>query len=108
MRHPLILETPERLPDGMGGHRTQWRVLGTLWAHMQAASAREARGEVGASALARWRLVVPGARAGDPRRPRPGQRLRMGSRLFTVEAVVEADGAGRRLTVWTREEEGRA
>lgn len=107
MKQALDLETPDRVADGMGGHRVEWRRLGTLWAVMKALPAGEGRGEVGIETRVRWRLEVPGARAGDPRRPRPGQRLCMGARVFAIEAVAEADPAGRQLIVIASEEEGR-
>lgn len=106
MRHPVELETPERLADGMGGHSVAWRRLGTLWAELSAQPARAERGDVGAQARVRWKIVVPGARAGDPRRPHPGQRLRMGARVFAIEAVAETGPAGRDLVVWASEREG--
>lgn len=107
MKQALDLETPDRVPDDMGGHRVVWRLLGRLWAVMEASPAREVRGEVATESPVRWRITVPGAPAGDPRRPRPGQRLRMGARIFAIEAVSEADLLGRQLRVWAREEEGR-
>ncbi len=107
MRHPLDLENPDRVADGMGGYRVAWRRLGTLWGALSAQPARSERGEVGAQARVRWKIVVPGARAGDPRRPHPGQRLVMGARVFAIEAVAEADAAGRDLVVWASEQEGR-
>lgn len=107
MKHPFDLENPDRAADGMGGHIVNWRRLGTLWAELSAQPARAERGEIGAKARVRWRMTVPGVRVGDPRRPHPGQRLRMGSRVFAIEAVAEADPAGRDLTVWASEQEGR-
>lgn len=107
MRHSFDLENPDRLPDGMGGYVVQWRRLGTLWAEVKAQSGRAERGEVATQARVRWRLVVPGVRVGDPRRPHPGQRLRMGARLFTIEAVAEVDPMGRDLMIWASEQEGR-
>lgn len=103
----MDLETPDRLADGMGGYRVAWRRLGTLWAGLAAQPARAEPGAAGAQARVRWRITVPGARAGDPRRPLPGQRLRMGDRIFAIEAVAEADPSGRGLVVWASEREGR-
>ncbi len=28
----LVLETPEREPDGAGGYSVTWRAMGTVWA----------------------------------------------------------------------------
>ncbi|SMO59132.1 phage head completion protein [Paracoccus laeviglucosivorans] len=61
--------------------------------------------EVGAESVVSWRITVRGARAGDLRRPRPEQRLRMVSgRLFRIEAVAESDCKGRYLICHAKEE----
>jgi len=71
---------------------------------MRAGSGAERQGEVGAESVVPWRITVRGARGRDPRRPRPEQRFRMGERVFRIEAVAEADGAGLWLVCLTREE----
>lgn len=101
----LSLETPERQGDGMGGHAVIWRQLGWLWAEMDAGSGRERFAEVGPESVVAWRITVRGAPVGDPRRPAAGQRLRLGSRLFRIEAVAERDAQGRWLTCVAREED---
>lgn len=104
--HRLILEAPERVSDGIGGQTTRWRALGAIWAGMRASAGREARGEVGAVSVVTWAITTRAAHMGDPRRPQPGQRLRMGARLFRIEAVAEADTGGRWLVCHAREEGG--
>ncbi|AUH63131.1 head-tail adaptor protein [Paracoccus zhejiangensis] len=101
---PMILETPERQGDGAGGYRTVWQVVGQLWAGLSAVSGAERSGQAGAQSVVTWRIVTRGAPEGDPRRPRPEQRLRMGLRLFRIDAVAERDGDGRYLTCFAREE----
>lgn len=101
---PLVLESPQRVADGMGGYRMEWRALGILYARMRAGSGTERQGEVGAESVVQWRITVRGARDCDPRRPRPGQRFRMGERVFRIEAVAEADPAGLWLDCLAREE----
>lgn len=101
---PLVLEAPERVPDALGGYRLAWRALGVLHAQMRARSGAERSGAVGPSSVVAWRITVRGARDGDPRRPRPGQRFRMGGRVFQVEAVAEADPGGLWLDCAAREE----
>lgn len=101
----LELEGSVRQQDGMGGYRVIWQPIGVLWAEMRAGAGRERGAEVGAESVVAWRITVRGARAGDPRRPAPGQRLRMGRRLFAIEAVAEQDKAGMWLTCFAREEE---
>lgn len=101
----LALETAERQPDGLGGHRTVWRPLGWLWARLESRSGREQGNGVGMVSVVQWRVTLRAAPVGDPRRPRSGQRLRHGTRLFLIEAVAEADAAGRFLDCFAREEE---
>lgn len=101
----LILEVPKREGDGLGGFRLGWQQQGVLWAEMVSGSGRERGAEVGAESVVTWRITVRGARAGDPRRPAPGQRLRMGGRVFRIEAVAERDPAGKWLTCHAREED---
>lgn len=101
---PLVLETPERADDGMGGFAIVWQPLGRLWAEMKSGAGSESRAEVGPMSVVGWRITVRGAKAGDPRRPRPEQRFRMGERLFQIQAVAEADAAGRWLTCFAQEE----
>lgn len=96
----LALEQPDRIADGMGGYVTTWRRLGALWAQMDAGSGRED----GAISAVRWRISVRGAPVGDARRPKAGQRFRMGDRLFAIEAVAERDPLGAFLTCHAREE----
>lgn len=101
---PLVLESPERVADGMGGYRMVWKPLGVLYAGMQAGAGSERQAEVGAESIVAWRITVRGARDGDPRRPRPEQRFRMGPRVFRIEAVAEAGAAGLWLDCIAREE----
>jgi head-tail adaptor len=100
----LALEAPVRVEDGIGGHSLVWETLGTLWGEMRAAAGRESRGEVGAVSTVAWAITVRGAPAGDRRRPAAGQRLRLGARLFRIEAVAERGPAGRHLTCFATEE----
>jgi len=100
----LVLEAPRRIEDGIGGHSLDWTPLGTLWGEMRASAGRESRGEVGAVSIVTWSIMVRGAPPGDPRRPSAGQRLRLGQRLFRIEAVAERDPAGRYLTCFATEE----
>lgn len=101
---PLILESPERMPDGMGGFRLEWRPVGRLWAEMRSGAGHERFAEVGATSVTTWRITVRGMETGDPRRPRPDQRLRMGERLFRITSVAERDEQGRYLVCGAKEE----
>jgi len=101
----LGLETPARTADGLGGFVTRWQHLGWLWARMDARSGREAGTGTGAVSVVQWRITLRAAPVGDPRRPRPGQRFRLGPRLFLIGAVAEGDALGRTLDCFAREED---
>ena len=105
---PLIIESPVREPDGMGGFRLAWQDIGQIWAEMRSGAGGERLAEVGAQSVVNWRITVRAALAGAPRRPRPEQRLRMGegpaARRFRIEAVSEVDRQGRWLTCIAKEE----
>ena len=105
---PLVLESPVRAPDGMGGFKLSWQPVGQLWAEMRSGAGGERFAEVGAQSVVTWRITVRAALPGDPRRPRPEQRLRMGegpdARRFRIEAVAESDPQGCWLVCIAKEE----
>ena len=105
---PLVLESAVRVADGMGGFQLTWQPVGQLWAEMRSGAGGERFAEVGAQSVVNWRITVRAALAGDPRRPRPDQRLRMGTgpaeRRFRIEAVAESDREGRYLVCIAKEE----
>ena len=98
----LVLEAPQRVPDGGGGWEVSWLPLGTLWAEMRAVSAAER--EHGARAWGRvsHRVTVRSAPAGSPRRPRADQRFLAGDRVLNVLGISEARSPGF-LTCWCEE-----
>jgi head-tail adaptor len=100
----LVLETPQMVSDGAGGFTRVWASLGTLWAEVRAGAGRETSGEEISLASVPYRITLRAAPIGAPSRPRPEQRLREGSRIFTILAVSEADFAGRYLTCIAKEE----
>ena len=72
---------------------------------MEARSGREQGTGAGMISVVQWRITLRAAPLGDARRPRPGQRLRQGTRLFQIEAVAESDPSGRYLDCFAREED---
>lgn len=100
----LELESPHRQADGLGGHVIIWQRLGILYGAMDSGSGRLRTAQVGPQSVVSWRISVRAAPAGNPRRPRAGQRFRLGQRLFAIEAVAEQDAAGRWLTCFANEE----
>lgn len=91
LNRPMLLEQAVVTPDGAGGHSTTWQTLGTLWAQLTAGSGAEQRGTIAPEGAMRFRIFLRAAPQTSPQRPRPDQRLREGSRIFTILAVSEAD-----------------
>jgi len=104
LNRPLVLEVPQRSPDGAGGFVETWEARGTLWAGLSARTGREAEGEATSVGRAAFRITVRAAPQGSPRRPQAGQRLRDGARIFSILVVTEQDPGARFLTCWTEEE----
>ena len=100
----VVLETPVAMPDGAGGQVITWTALGTLWAEIRAGSGRERLGELGPSGDVALRITLRAAPVGALARPRAGQRLREGGRVFRLLSVTEADPKGRYLTCTAQEE----
>ncbi|MCX7565156.1 phage head closure protein [Sulfitobacter sp. F26169L] len=105
LNRQLVLETPDMLSDGAGGYVKGWVPLGIMWAQVTPRSGREtAQGGAPVSRMA-YRITVRGAPNGSDKRPAAEQRFREGERIFTIEAVSEADPAGRYLTCFAQEEQ---
>jgi head-tail adaptor len=101
----LVLEEPQKVPDGAGGFTEVWVALGVLWADVRAGTGREreAAGLFTVSTVP-YRITVRAAPDGAPSRPKPDQRFRDGERLFRIMAVTERDAAGMYLECFSREE----
>ncbi|KIN60747.1 Head-tail adaptor [Sulfitobacter noctilucae] len=104
LNQALVLEAPERVSDGSGGFIEGWIVLGTLWAEIKAGSGRETANIGAPTSRVGYKITVRGAPFGTPERPKPQQRLRHGTRIFTIEAVAERHPEGRYLTCFAQEE----
>ena len=105
LNRQLVLETPDTLSDGAGGYVQGWVPAGILWAEVMSRSGREtARNGAPVSRMA-YRITVRGAPIGSDHRPAAPQRFRDGDRIFTIQAVTEADPAGRYLTCFAQEEQ---
>lgn len=102
----LVLEEPQRSPDGAGGYTETWIAVGTLWAAITPGSGRERDGDQLTLSRVPYRIVVRGAAAGAASRPRAEQRFREGDRLFRILAVTERDPRGHYLTCFAEEEVG--
>jgi head-tail adaptor len=101
----MTLEARQSQPDGAGGFIVTWVPVGTIWADVRPGSAREDFTGAAVRPRVACRILVRGAPAGSPSRPRADQRLREGARVFDILTVTEHDPAGRFLEI--RAEEGR-
>ena len=100
----LILESPERVPDGLGGFSESWVVLGEIWADVRLRTGRDKDHRAGRVSETDYRIIIRAAPQGAPSRPVPGQRLVEGFRRFVIEAVGDDDPQARYLTCFAREE----
>ncbi len=100
----LTLEGPSQVSDGAGGTVTTWTPLGQVWASVEPRIGREVRD--GAAPISRvpYRIVLRASPVGSPSRPKPEQRFREGTRIFTIQAVAEAREDMRYLTCFAEEE----
>lgn len=101
---PMRLEAAASLPDGAGGQSLDWQALGTLWVDLRPGAGRARLGPIAPEGQTAFRAYLRAAPPGSPQRPRPGQRLRDGARLFRILAVAEADPAGAWLLAVLSEE----
>ncbi len=104
LNRALELQEASRSPDGAGGFTLVWATLGRLWAEVVPGTGRDPAGEEVVLTSVPCRITVRAAPAGAAGRPKPEQRFREGSRVFTILAVAERDPAGRYLTCFCREE----
>lgn len=100
----LMLEAPQVLGDQAGGFSQSWVALGRVWAEVLPGQGQDSRAVGGAVAVVPYRITLRAAPVGAPMRPRPDQRFRDGSRVFSILAVTERDAAGRYLLCFAREE----
>jgi SPP1 family predicted phage head-tail adaptor len=101
----LVLEAPDVLGDGAGGFVTGWVPLGVLWAQVSPRSGRETAQSGAPVSRMAYRITVRASPIGHVARPAAQQRFREGDRIFTIEAVAEADVQGRYLICFAQEEQ---
>lgn len=104
LNRQLVLETPQRTPDGAGGFTTSWVALGIHWAEITARTGREATGVAVPLSRVGYRIIIRAAIPGSSARPEPEQRFREGGRVFNILAVAEHDPDGRYLLCHAEEE----
>lgn len=99
----LTLEARVATPDGGGGERHLWSPLGTLWAELKPTSGREVLSGLRPGSRVTHRVTIRSAPLGSPRRPEAAQRFRLGSRVFDIRGVAEAEPADAYLTCFVEE-----
>ncbi|KAB7616080.1 head-tail adaptor protein [Amylibacter sp. SFDW26] len=100
----LTLEERVETADGAGGFVESWRVVGDLWAHIDARSGRVRNGDAVSVSVVRYRIVVRSAPVGSEQRPRADQRFRYGRQAYVIDAVAPHDEAGLYLECWAHVE----
>lgn len=100
----LVLEAPQRLPDGAGGFTEVWQAIGTVWAQVALRTGRETARQDTAIAAGSFRITLRATPFDAPDRPRPQHRFRDGQRVFRINAVAETDAFGHYLTCFATEE----
>ncbi|MGR3496834.1 head-tail adaptor protein [Citreimonas sp.] len=94
----LELEAGTLAEDGAGGFERSWKALGTLWAEIRPRTGRmTSDSDAGSLSVAGFQVIVRAAPDGHSGRPVPGQRFRMGKRVFRIDAVTEDEPAIRYL-----------
>jgi len=86
LRHRLTLESASRTPDGGGGASETWTTVAEVWAEITPSGGTEVvdadalTGRVSHEIVFRYRADVA-----------PVMRLRRGTRLFDIAAVIDID-----------------
>lgn len=92
LRHRPVLEQASRTSDGGGGVTESWTAVATLWAQIRPLSGKERleadriSGQIGHEVILRYRQGVL-----------PAMRLRHGTRIFHILAVLDEDERHERL-----------
>jgi len=90
MRERFVLEQPVRAADGGGGASVTWETVTELWAHVRPITGDERlrhdhlSGRVTHQVWIRYRAGVS-----------PAMRLRQGSRIYEIVAILEAERRAR-------------
>lgn len=98
MRHHLTLEAVARSPDGGGGVTESWTSVADVWAAVIPVTGGESvvgegvSGRITHVVFMRWRADVT-----------PAMRLRFGTRLLDITAVIDVEERGRHLKCLCRE-----
>lgn len=98
LRHEMVLEAADRVPDGMGGFAEEWAEAAILFGMVEPAGAMA---RVGADQMLRTISHKITVRHRDG--IESGMRLRRRERLFDIVTVHDPDETGRYLVLGARE-----
>ncbi|MGB3406876.1 MAG: head-tail adaptor protein [Jannaschia sp.] len=99
----LIHQVPIQIADGGGGYVETWEVRGAHWCEVRMRSGALKETEFGLTPRLQVRITTRGIPQSHEARPWPGHRMLDAARIFSVEAVQEADGEDRYLTILATE-----
>lgn len=101
----LVLQQVVLNEDLTGGFEKNWVDLGVVWASVDARSGQIRETRSGELSRLRYRIITRASIYGSSGRPSAGQRFKEGERIYDIEAVAVADGAGLYLECWASEEQ---
>lgn len=103
LNRQLILESPDGVPDGLGGRQGGWTERGRHWAEVRTKGAGIRQDNGREIAENRATILIRSSLPGADSRPRASDRFREGARIFEILTVAEAGTEGRFLICETRE-----
>jgi SPP1 family predicted phage head-tail adaptor len=98
LRRRMTLEQPSRAADGGGGVAVSWTPISDLWAELRSIGGNESAASEGVQGRVTHEVTIR-------RRTNiaTSMRLRMGTRLFAIVAVLDRDGAEPYLRILAEE-----
>ena len=94
LRHQITIETPTRVPDGQKGYAISWATLADVWADIRPTSSSDRFGQSHVYNGTSHQIDIR-ALAGVTTK----ERIKFGSRYFTISGVVNEDERTRRMTL---------
>ena len=101
----LILEAPQKTPDGGGGFEITGAEVGKLWAQVRSGTGRAGAGEASPVTRMDLRITCRAAPIGNAARPTAGQRFIEGTRIYAIQGVSDDSPSPNYITVFALEEE---
>ncbi|SER19986.1 phage head-tail adaptor, putative, SPP1 family [Faunimonas pinastri] len=99
--HRVTLERASGVSDGAGGRSSSWKTVAKLWAEVVPTGSDEQAVGEGTSSVITHKITLRGGQ-----RLAAGDRLRLGQRLFWIEAITDPAEDGRFIVCLAREERG--